>query len=439
MNLALSADDHLGQPSSSPYSKKRSNQEEIELQKFERKNQEPQFPITLEDEQQEQHMRRKMQIMIEANSVKVDDEISSRRLDEDQVKHQRLSIVSDSSTENNSDLPFMKEYSVRNQTILRVVFSCCFLLLLFYSMFNVERVDVITRDECMRDYSFKVTETINKYLIDNLDIKNRYIIFCSFMMDLMIIILMALFYLYWKTYRLMFAYILFFVCRAILQKNFFMTRLEGFTFFDPGMYSITVPYHDVNDFFYSGHVGTCMLVYLEFRSAKYYNLSRLIMFILINEWLMLCFVRTHYIIDLVTGVIFAHYMFQASEKISFIFDQVLIRIPAKKRFREYYKPCKCCGWGNMYAGDFIDSKEQKILKVLNSDSRKSDFLIHKGKSLSSNEIEQNNFEIGKEKSIKNNKLGDYYVGPNMNNQYQNHGNNNKIDKVGKYAKQLDDI
>ena len=177
----------------------------------------------------------------------------------------------------------------------------------------------------MRDYTFIATQPINQFLIDNLEIKNRYIIFCSFLMDLMIISLLSLFYLYWKTYRLAFAYILFFLCRGVLQviiylfifsflflslqNNFFMTRLEGFTFFDPGMYSITVPYHDVNDFFYSGHVGTCMLVYLEFRSAKFTKFSYFIMFIMINEWLMLCFVRTHYIIDLITGVIFAQYLF----------------------------------------------------------------------------------------------------------------------------------
>jgi hypothetical protein len=148
-----------------------------------------------------------------------------------------------------------------------------------------------------------------------------------------------------------------------------MTRLEGFTFFDPGMYSITVPYHDVNDFFYSGHVGTCMLVYLEFRSAKYYKLSYFVMFILINEWLMLCLVRTHYIIDLITGVIVAQYVFQISEKICFVSDAVLLRIPAKKRFRKYYKPCKNCGWGNHCASDLLDKKEKKILKSLYSDHK----------------------------------------------------------------------
>lgn len=142
-----------------------------------------------------------------------------------------------------------------------------------------------------------------------------------------------------------------------------MGRLEGFLYFDPGVYSVTVPYHDVNDFFYSGHVGTCLLIVLEYRSAKFYKMSYFIVFILINQWCMLFLVRTHYIIDLITGAIMAHFMFMQAERISFISDVLLLGISGgKKRFRSFWKPCKHCGWASKCASDYITKDEKAILK-----------------------------------------------------------------------------
>lgn len=68
----------------------------------------------------------------------------------------------------------------------------------------------------MRDYTFIATEGANRYLRENEDVKNRYIIFASFLMDLMILSFLAMFYLYWKSYRIMFAYVFFFVTRTFL-------------------------------------------------------------------------------------------------------------------------------------------------------------------------------------------------------------------------------
>ena len=61
-----------------------------------------------------------------------------------------------------------------------------------------------------------------------------------------------------------------------------MNRLEGFLFFNPGFPSLSVPYHDVNDFFYSGHIGTCFLIVLEYRACKWFKMSYFTIFIMIN-------------------------------------------------------------------------------------------------------------------------------------------------------------
>ena len=137
-----------------------------------------------------------------------------------------------------------------------------------------------------------------------------------------------------------------------------MTRLDGFLFGDPGFRSLTVPYHDTNDFYYSGHIGTCFLIVLEYRSNKWFKMSYFTLFILINQWMMMCLVRTHYIIDMITGLIVSHYVFMIAERLSFFIDAKFLRIEGSKRIRNYFKPCKHCGWGNKHAGDFM-CKEEK--------------------------------------------------------------------------------
>jgi uncharacterized membrane protein len=50
------------------------------------------------------------------------------------------------------------------------------------------------------------------------------------------------------------------------------------------------------------------------------------MFIMCNQWFMMTSVRTHYVIDMISGVIIAHYMHMISEKITYYIDVKLLRI-----------------------------------------------------------------------------------------------------------------
>lgn len=132
----------------------------------------------------------------------------------------------------------------------------------------------------------------------------------------------------------------------------------------PGLRSVTVPYHDTNDFFFSGHVGTCFLITLEYRASGWYRMSYITFFIMINQWIMMTLVRTHYVIDLVTGLIVSHYMFIWAEKIIFIADVKILGLPGHLRSRNWFKPCECCGWSNKYAADYMAKEEKKQLKEL---------------------------------------------------------------------------
>jgi hypothetical protein len=152
-----------------------------------------------------------------------------------------------------------------------------------------------------------------------------------------------------------------------------MERLDGFLFHYPGISSLVVVYHDSYDFFYSGHIGTCFIVALEYRACKWFKMHYLMLFIMCNQWFMMTSVRTHFVIDMITGVIIAHYMHIWSEKLCYYMDVALMKIGStteelaasgagKKRGRKHYKPCYKCGWANHYAGDFMSANEKKWLK-----------------------------------------------------------------------------
>jgi len=83
-------------------------------------------------------------------------------------------------------------------------------------MFGTERVDVITPDQCMLDSTFVWSDQLNRFLRANIDIKNRYIIYASFLMDFMLLSFMAFFFLYWRSYRIMLSYIMFFGLRTLI-------------------------------------------------------------------------------------------------------------------------------------------------------------------------------------------------------------------------------
>jgi len=108
---------------------------------------------------------------------------------------------------------------------MRIGWAVIFLACLVSTMFNVEREDVITPDECLRDQTFIWTASINAYLAANRDLTDRYIIFCSFLMDFMLITAFVLWFLYWKSFRLLIAYMLFFGIRGVIQVSLALASL----------------------------------------------------------------------------------------------------------------------------------------------------------------------------------------------------------------------
>jgi hypothetical protein len=106
---------------------------------------------------------------------------------------------------------------------------------------------------------------------------------------------------------------------------------EGYNWGWPGWFSITVPYGKTDDFFYSGHVGVCMIMYLEFSAVGWYWMSIYSLFTMGFQIILMLALRSHYTIDIISGIVFAHYFWILSEKYSYLVDWYIFRIPLEKR------------------------------------------------------------------------------------------------------------
>ena len=67
---------------------------------------------------------------------------------------------------------------------LRLATSLFIILTFLYNIIPYSKDDILlSEDECMRDYTFILTENANKFLLDNEKFKKRYMIYAGFLMD----------------------------------------------------------------------------------------------------------------------------------------------------------------------------------------------------------------------------------------------------------------
>jgi hypothetical protein len=99
-----------------------------------------------------------------------------------------------------------------------------------------------------------------------------------------------------------------------------MKFADNFLWKNPGIPSISVSYFPTNDYFFSGHVGLPALIALECRKLGFRKIMYLAIFTIFVEAFTLHVARAHYCIDLITGVIVAHYIFIITDKYIHIID-----------------------------------------------------------------------------------------------------------------------
>lgn len=140
-----------------------------------------------------------------------------------------------------------------------------------------------------------------------------------------------------------------------------MGRPPGFNFFDPGYLSVTIPYHDISDFYFSGHVGVLMLYASEYYCVGYKKMSYLTCLVAVTEWYMLVVTRAHFIIDFTTAIPFALMMNKISEKVCYLTDVKGFGYQKhNNRSSFHYNPCDKCGWCNGKPEKYLSNSELEL-------------------------------------------------------------------------------
>ena len=134
-----------------------------------------------------------------------------------------------------------------------------------------------------------------------------------------------------ESVRVYMTFCCFYILRALVQAFFIMTRLDGRIWFDPGITAFTVPYDDTDDYYYSGHLGSLVVWGCEYYNQGYRCMTIYCALLVVLMWGFLTLMRVHYFIDLISGVMIAHWFTFHGDWISFFWDVKILGLPHQKR------------------------------------------------------------------------------------------------------------
>ena len=161
--------------------------------------------------------------------------------------------------------------------------------------------------KCMEDLFFNITEPVNTYFANHPASKNALLIISSLFIDAMVLYGFYHWALYIRSWRIPLAIACFYLFRALIQQLLMMRFPMGYLWDYPGFPSIVVSYLRTNDFFFSGHVRFPIIFAYEWHKLNKKIFMYGAFLICVLEFITMVFLRGHYSIDLVSGLIYSHY------------------------------------------------------------------------------------------------------------------------------------
>jgi len=220
-----------------------------------------------------------------------------------------------------TDLLYQQESPEKRAKIKLCVFLTA-LTLLVAGRFSVPD----NNPACIVDFVQNWFSGVNEFILNNAAWRNALQIICSAFMDLMFLGTGAFWITRGSSSRLVVTTIIFYLVRAVVQSLWWSPFPEGFTWYDPGLPSLVVPYGKGSDFFFSGHIGFVVICATEWK--RYGN--KLMFTILTVGGVYTAFIllvyHVHYFIDLFTGAFFAHWVFLMVDSNKEAIDSFLIEV-----------------------------------------------------------------------------------------------------------------
>ena len=207
-----------------------------------------------------------------------------------------------------------QEITVKQSKVIKITVAASLIVFLFlsnnyFTYENVFSLPLIQPNECYTDLLFTLSNSIHTFFMNNIESRNALLIFSSFLADSTIILGMFIWTFRFKDEGLLISLTLFYVVRFIIMELILFNYPKEYIFEYPGMRSIFVSYLKTNDFFFSGHTGFPIIIFLDFIRKKYYLIAYLSLFTLIMQFFTMLVLHGHYSIDLLVGTLVGIYVY----------------------------------------------------------------------------------------------------------------------------------
>lgn len=216
-----------------------------------------------------------------------------------------------------------------NEKNRKIKFTIVFAIGILWILY---RVLYLRPDEGLKDfrYCFKdivltdYVKFITDYLSQNLDHRDYLLIFGSKLLDMVLPTYMIYFMFKGDSWLAIWIMALFYNIRGPLIQNLSgLEYYDTYLFDNPGFYSFSVPYYRAADFFFSGHAGCAIACSFQYRKWGKTWISNFAIFVGFVEGAVMILLRTHYVIDVIFGLIAGHYFAIWATYVAIPFDYYL--------------------------------------------------------------------------------------------------------------------
>ena len=206
-------------------------------------------------------------------------------------------------------LEILKEFkNLKKSQIIKLSISVVIIIL--FGIFN--NINIIGNptpaNNCYKDNVLDFFKPLNNFYRGN----DAYRIFVTVVAGILIDIIYIVGYFYWGVYAVDWRYgvttMLFYGPRGFMQLIVRMSLPDFLYLKYPHFPSIVVTYVQGSDFFWSGHCGFPIIAMIEAIWLKRYKTAGFCAFVSFFEYFFMINSREHYTIDIIFGVLIAHYI-----------------------------------------------------------------------------------------------------------------------------------
>lgn len=217
-----------------------------------------------------------------------------------------------------------KEFkSLKKDQIIKLIISG--IIIILFGIFNNVRIigNPQPENNCYFDVVHSWQTPLNNFFRGN----NGFRVFFSVIGSLLIDIIFLFSFFSWAIYSVDWRFgvnvMLFYGIRYIMNESARLCIPDLVYFPYPGFPSIVVGYIQGSDNFFSGHCGFPIVNMMEYIWMKKYWFAAYCAFVCTIEMFLMTINREHYTIDIIVGIIFAHYIsIHGRNWVKFVYDHI---------------------------------------------------------------------------------------------------------------------